>query len=205
MIKRYYAEVLPDGTVEQTLIVSDPDEGPPQLPETVHDFYPIPGPLGWTPPRAGMVKKWIDGTDVWVSTADLETQKAESIAKAYKDVDDVYRDAVGNRTTEYNEAEQDALAFKAAGYTGTVSEYVSSYAQYNPTGVVQSDQWAADVIIARANAFRTAQRLMRSVRFARQAQMQAAANDQELATAVALWSGFIAQLRIQLGLPPKGD
>jgi hypothetical protein len=123
-----------------------------------------------------------------------------AIAATYTDVDKVYADAVGNRTEEYKDAEADARAYKAAGYAGDVSGYVSDYALHNPTGAAQSNQWAAEQIIARADAFAAAKLSMRSQRFASQAAMRAAGTPEELAAAVAEWDEFIAGVRADLGL-----
>lgn len=140
------------------------------------------------------------GALYWVETATLDELKATAVSKTYKDVDSIYEAAIGNRATEYKEAEIDARAFAAAGFVGDVSEYVSWYATYNPTGSVQSNQWAAEQIIARADAFAAAQKAMRCTRFQRQAQMHSAATEEELAATVSAWDGFISTLRGQLGL-----
>jgi hypothetical protein len=131
---------------------------------------------------------------------DLAAVKARAIAKTYVDVDAVYDAAVGRRATEYQEAEAAARAFADAGYAGDVSEYVSDYALHNPTGTEQSNQWAADQVIARADAFRAAQKAMRTQRFASQAAMRAAATGEALAAAVAAWADFISATRAELGL-----
>jgi len=200
MIRRYYAELGPDGEVIQTTIVDDPEEGPPQQPETDRTYVLVDGPLDWDPPTPTSVKKIVEGIEQWVETNTLPGLKAAAISQTYLDVDAVYEAAIGRRTTEYKEAEEDARAFAAAGFVGEVSEYVSAYATYNPTGLLQTNQWAAEQILVRADAFAVAQRLMRSTRFARQAQMQAATTAEELSAAVGRWNGFIAALRNQLGL-----
>lgn len=132
----------------------------------------------------------------------LPARRDAAIAKCYPDIDAIYADAVGNRTEEYKDAESDARAFKAAGYTGTVTDYVHDFALHNPTGTEQTDQWAADQIIARADAFASAKLSMRSQRFASQAAMRAATTNAELDSAVNAWNSFIATTRQNLGLPP---
>jgi hypothetical protein len=133
-------------------------------------------------------------------SVDLDALKSAAIAKTYADVDAVYDAAVGRRATEYQEAEAAARAFADAGYAGDVSEYVSDYALHNPTGAEQSNQWAADQIIARADAFRAAQKAMRTQRFAGQAAMRAATTPEQLAAAQESWAAFIAETRAELGL-----
>lgn len=119
-----------------------------------------------------------------------------SVEKTYADVDAIYAAAIGNRKTEYEEAEQAALAFQAAGYTGTASPYVADYAA--TAGI--TDQQSADLIIARANGLRAAVLSMRSTRFTSQSAMRAATTQAELDAAVAAWGVFIAQVRTSLGL-----
>lgn len=130
----------------------------------------------------------------------IEPQRALAIAQTYTDVDAVYDDAIGRRGTEYLEAETEARVFRAAGYTGTVSPYISGHAKNNPTGQQQTDKWAADEIIMRADAFLGAQLAMRNKRFESQVKMRAATTEADLNTAWQEWSGFIAYLRGQLGL-----
>jgi hypothetical protein len=123
-----------------------------------------------------------------------------AVAQCYADVDAVTSAAVGGRTEEYRDAETAARAYVNAGYEGDVDTDVSSFAQHNPTGEVQTNAWAADQIIARADAFRAAQKQMRSQRFAGQALMRTAATLEQLSTAVAAWREFIAGIHSALGL-----
>lgn len=131
---------------------------------------------------------------------DLDALKAAVIAKTYVDVDGVILAAVGNRAEEYKDAEAAARAFLEAGGEGDVDVAVSSYAEFNPTGEAQTNAWAAEQIIQRADAFRTAQKAMRAERFARQAEMRAASTQDELASAVLVWETFIAGIVSGLGL-----
>jgi hypothetical protein len=145
--------------------------------------------------------RWLDTPEpVWVETATLDDLKAAAITKTYADVDKVHFDAVGNRATEYQDAERAARAFAADSFQGEADDDVHSYALDNTTGEVQTDQWAAESIIARADAFRAAQKAMRNARFKRQSEMRAAATPEELMAVAAAWDGFIAGLRAQLGL-----
>lgn len=158
----------------------------------------------WVHPTPTSVLQWQDAWDApqWVETAALADRINAAVARCYPDIDAIYADAVGNRTEEYRDAESDARSFKAAGYVGTVSDYVHDFALHNPTGTAQTDQWAADQIIARADAFASAKLSMRSQRFASQAAMRAAATNADLDSAVSAWNSFIATTRQNLGLPP---
>ena len=126
----------------------------------------------------------------------IEQQIASALAATYADVDAIYAAAIGNRKPEYDEAEQAALAFQAAGYTGSALPYVADYAA--TAGI--TDQQSADLIIAHANGLRAAVLAMRSTRFTAQSAMRAAPTQAELDAAVAAWRAFIAQVRASLGL-----
>jgi hypothetical protein len=138
--------------------------------------------------------------EISAAALDLAALKTAAINATYADVDAVTAAAVGNRVEEYRDAEAAARAFVEAGYEGAVDEYVSSYAKYNPTGEERTDAWAADQIIARADAFRAAQKSMRTERFACQAEMRAAATPEQLGAAVHAWETFIAEIRSALGV-----
>lgn len=197
-----------------------PNEGIPDYPEdlthlgilVIHDS---------TPPAPGLMKKIVRGApvknteDKWVWSWDIvnmtpEEQNVKSkefydlveaaLNKTFKDIDGVYESAIGNRVTEYTEAEAVAREYVNAGYTGPVSPYISGYASNNPTNIVQTNKWAADEIIARADAFSNAQLSMRTTRFAKQAEMRAATTKQGLDAVVNSWNQYIATLRGQLGL-----
>lgn len=123
----------------------------------------------------------------------LADEIAAAVAKTYADVDAVYALAVGNREPEYREAEADARAYKAAGYTGTASQYISGWASVQ-TPVLTNTQ-AADAIIAKADALTAAKLALRNTRFTTQAAMRAATTHAELLTAIATWDAFIASVK----------
>ena len=109
------------------------------------------------------------------------------------DADAIYAAVQGNRGNEYALAEQDAIAFKAASYTGTVPASVQSWA----TAKAQTAQWAADDILATASAWRTAMGAIRSNRLQRKEQARVAT---DLAPVAAAWNGFVVAIRSQLGV-----
>lgn len=143
----------------------------------------------WTP---AMTAAYVASQPPIPTVADLVTR---TIAKTYADVDALYATAVGNRAEEYRQAEAAALAYQAAGYSGAVSEYVSSWAASNPP---MTNAQSADVIIARAAALRSAMAAVRTQRFVSQAAMRAATTRAELDTAVAAWDAFVAATRTAL-------
>ena len=138
---------------------------------------------------------------VWEEDAPIADLAEVAIAKTYPDVDAIYQQAIGMRATEYARAEEAARAYLAADpKPAVVSGYITGHAENNPTGQVQTCEWAAQQIIERADAFRWAELQMRNVRFARQADMRAATTIAELEAAVQAWEDFLTWLREMLGL-----
>jgi hypothetical protein len=191
-----YVTFLADGTLDGSYFQVPPEEHLIRMIE-VDDAIRA----AWVNYRANDAR---DGVELLPPAApapvDLDALKAAAIGRTYADVDAVYDAAIGRRATEYQEAEAAARAFADAGYAGDVSEYVSDYALHNPTGTEQSNLWAADQIIARADAFRAAQKAMRTQRFAGQAAMRAATTPEQLAAAQESWAAFITETRAELGL-----
>jgi hypothetical protein len=191
-----YVTFLADGTLDGSYFQVPPEEHLVRMIE-VDDAIRA----AWVNYRANDAR---DGVDPLPPAApapvDLDALKAAAIGRTYADVDAVYDAAIGRRATEYQDAEVAARAFADAGYAGDASEYVSDYALHNPTGEEQTNQWAAEQIIARADAFRAAQKAMRTQRFASQAALRTAATPEQLAAAQAAWDGFIAATRADLRL-----
>jgi hypothetical protein len=204
MVTRYYGAL--DGNVVKFVVIRDEvDIGPPS-PSAGNPFgytyVLLDGPVDWSakPSESSELLRQTDGTLLWVEVATLASLQADAIAQTYPDVDAVYEAAIGRRATEYAEAEVDARAFAADAYTVDTTPYVTGFALRNPTGVAQTNEWAARQIIGRADAFKQAQLAMRNTRFDRQADMRAATTYAELQAAVSAWDGFIAALRSQLGI-----
>lgn len=125
---------------------------------------------------------------------------AESIAALIRqidaDADAIYTAALGNRATEYAEAEAQAQAFKDAGYAGAAPAYVQAWS--DATG--KTAQWAADDILATAAAWRAAQTSIRVNRLARKEAARKAAGVAALAPVTAAWQAFVVAIKAQLGL-----
>lgn len=129
-----------------------------------------------------------------ITAAALPNAKSAAIAKTYADVDAIYDIAIGNRAEEYKQAEADARAYMAAGYTGTPTTYVSGWATAKGLTNTQS----ADAIIARADALMAAKLSLRNQRFTSQASINAATTLIEIDTAIAAWDVFIAATKAAL-------
>lgn len=173
---------------------------PPTIPGYTAHLLTQPLPWSNRPSEAHWLK-WREGDLVWELAASLAQLQASAIARTYVDVDAVYAAAVGNRTVEYTKAEAAARAYLTAEVKPSpASSFVTGHALNNPTGQVQSEAWAAQQIVEKADAFSWAVGHMRDVRFARQADMRAATTPEELAAAVASWANFITWLRATLDL-----
>lgn len=138
---------------------------------------------------------WVEVTGSWppAQVITLSQKITNAIAKTYADVDAVYALAVGNREPEYRDAEAEARAYQAAGYTGTVSPYISGWASsQTPT---LTNQQAADAIIAKADALAAAKIALRNTRFSTQAALRGAQTQAELDTIMAGWDAFVASVK----------
>ena len=120
--------------------------------------------------------------------------KVANLRRVDADVDAIYAAAIGNRATEYSEAEAQANAFKSAGYAGTAPAYVASWLANNTKGFSTAQQ-AADDIIAQANAWRGAAASIRANRLLAKKNITT-----DVTTAMAQWNGFVTVIRGQLGL-----
>ena len=124
------------------------------------------------------------------------TAKAAFIAQVDGDVDAIYAAVVGNRSDEYNAANDDAQAYKTAGYTGAVPATVQSWATAKGWTATQ----ATDDILAAAVRLTTLRNTIRSARLLRKEQARAAADPAALATVSATWAATVAAIRTSAGL-----
>ena len=131
-------------------------------------------------------------------SVDNPTLRVEDITNLVKkidqDVDKIYADSVGNRVTEYALAEQEAIAYKAAGYSGDAPSTVQSWASAKG----KSAQWATDDMIITANGWRTAQGAMRSTRLAKKELARSATSIANLTVIETDWNNFVSVIRSQL-------
>lgn len=144
---------------------------------------------------------WVTENSDGTYTAVLkETALADEIAALIRqidaDADAIYIAALGNRATEYAEAESQAQAFKDAGYAGDIPAYVQAWA--DATG--KTAQWAADDILATAAAWRTAQTAIRANRLACKEAARKAEAFETIEAVTAQWQAFIVAVREQLEL-----
>lgn len=173
------------------------------------------GPSGFAPPEEGeediqLAGEWVysdppsetcqltlvGGVPRWIDSVELTASIEAAALMCYPDIKSVTQDAMGVLEQEYDKAEAAARAFAAAGYSGPVSGYVSSLAKHKG----QTDEWAAKLIIEKADAFDQVQEDMRDKRFEYQAAMRACATVPDLELVRYLWSEYITSVRAKLGL-----
>jgi hypothetical protein len=130
------------------------------------------------------------------ATSNLIELKTNSVLAIDSEVDAIYLAALGNRGPEYTDAEAAAVAYQAAGYTGTVPPDVQSWATAKGWTATQ----AADDILAAAASLRGAKSAIRAARLLRKEQVKAATTGAEVSTAMAAWAAFAAAIRAQLGV-----
>ena len=130
------------------------------------------------------------------AAAALTASIAAQVARIDADVDAIYAAVVGNRSDEYNDANADATAYKAAGYSGAVPAGVQSWAdakQWTPTQ-------AADDILAAAARLTALRDMIRAQRLAKKEQARAATDAAGVAAASAAWAASLAAIRAVAGL-----
>jgi hypothetical protein len=126
----------------------------------------------------------------------LASSKAALIKQIDADVDAIYRAAVGERGPEYDAAEAQATAFKAAVYAGTVPTSVQSWA----TAKGWTAQQAADDILAAAAQLNGARDALRAARLLRKEQARVATTAAGLDTVRVQWTSFVTSIRAALGI-----
>jgi hypothetical protein len=156
---------------------------------------PPAGAIEVPEPPAHGDDKWIDGT--WMAyEPPLATAITNLILRIDADVDAIYAAVIGNRSDEYNAANTEAAAFKAAGYTGTAPASVQSWATAKGWTATQ----AADDILTAAAHLATLRDTIRAHRLAKKEAARTAANKAALDTVAAQWSAALASIRAAAGL-----
>lgn len=127
----------------------------------------------------------------------LSARKAGLVSSIDADVDAVIAKAIGNRAQEYLLAEQEALAFVAAGYpVGSVPGSVAVDAQ----AYQQTPKWSADRIVAQAAAWRSAQLQIRGARLASKAAVGRASSHAQVTAEQSSWQAALKQITDSLGI-----
>jgi hypothetical protein len=106
-----------------------------------------------TAPDSAAIGDLWNGTAIVKKPRDVAAEKASFILTIDADADALIRAVIGERASQYESAEREALAYKAAGYTGTVPPKVQAWA----TAKNQTAQWAADSQIETAAIWRNSE------------------------------------------------
>ena len=131
-----------------------------------------------------------------IEAAWLGVLQLNAIKQIDADVDAIYQDVVGNRSSEYELTEKGASAFAAGSYMGAPPQSILAWA----TAKGRSNQWAADDVIATAAGWRSAQILIRTNRLTAKELIRNATNSDQVDAAEANWESFKAVIRTNLGV-----
>lgn len=148
---------------------------------------------------------WTQAWTVQALPVEVAAQRLNAARNALLSLIDAEADAIrsavlGSRTTEYQEAYADALAFKTAGYSGTMPPGVRSWFDAKAAvGAGWTAQQCADDIIATGGAWKTAQEAIRAQRLLRKEQARGASAS-DLAAIGSAWAAFVGYIKGQLGL-----
>ena len=127
--------------------------------------------------------------------AKIENRKTNLILKYESDTDELIKSIVGERSNEYEIAEQEAIIFKQAGYPDNdVPASISSDAIANG----YSNTIACDIILDMATNWRSVQTALRSNRLLAKANTKNAITNEELDMAEQTWDGFLAYIKQQI-------
>lgn len=127
--------------------------------------------------------------------AEFRNRKTSLISKFERDTDSLIKEIVGERAFEYELAEMEAMAYKAAGYPEVdVPASVSSDAIANG----YSNTVACDLILTMAANWRGVQTALRAQRLLSKANVKNALTIEELNTIEANWDGFLILIKQQI-------
>ena len=137
-----------------------------------------------------------DYEEVLLAQASLTLDVAKSIAmrKIDTDVDALYLAVVGNKQTEYLQAEQEAITYRDAGYSGVVPPMVQSWAVIKGWTAQQS----AEDILRAASEWRQAQLTIRDNRLGSKEQIRIATTNLEVDSRLDAWNSFLAYMKTVL-------
>jgi len=195
-----YRALYPDAALPAVLMPLDAD---PILNSPQPTVTSIQYVVGTTPVLDGL-GNWVQGWQIMSYSAEqiaaqLEEKRKASLTQINNDDNRIYADVIGNKTTEYLDAAVEAKAYKTAGYpAGVDNDYglVKSWA----TAKQWTMQQAADDILTQEAAWKGAAKLIRQYRLQAKEDVKRATALAEIATAMAIWNGFVSSIRNQLGV-----
>lgn len=141
-------------------------------------------------------KKLSDEEKARAAELNFSTDKAAFILQVKSEAGQLTAQVLKGLESEYELAEKEATAYKAASYTGTVPGSVSAWA----TAKSWEPKVAADSIIATAAAWRSAQASMRATRLLSKEQARVAVDATALYAIKTQWDEFMIALKLQLNV-----
>lgn len=158
------------------------------------------------------MKKLVNGVEVELSQEELDEflqkeneylnnlfvlKQKNYLVQINNDDNKIYADVIGNKTTEYLKAAEDARAYKAAGYPeDAVPDYVQSWADAK----LWTAKQACDDIINQELLWQGAAKLIRDYRLKAKEAVKRATTIEEVEAAMLIWNGFVVSIRTQLGV-----
>jgi hypothetical protein len=109
------------------------------------------------------------------------------IIKIDLDADALIRAVIGERASQYEGAEREALSYKAANYTGNIPSKVQAWA----TAKNQTAQWAADSQVEMAVLWRNAENELYAKRLILKEAARNSTDVTELDTVKSGWNEFV--------------
>lgn len=148
----------------------------------------------WYETNTEILRYVIDKTETEIRE-DFNNNKAQLILKIDQDTDAFIKSVVGERSSEYEIAESEAISFKDAGYPELeVPVSVSSDAIANG----YSNTIACDLILKMSTEWRSVQSALRSNRLMLKVQAKNAMTKDELDIAEQTWNEFINYIKQQI-------
>jgi len=148
----------------------------------------------WHETNTEILRYVIDKTETEIRE-DFNNNKAQLILKIDQDTDAFIKSVVGERSSEYEIAESEAISFKDAGYPELeVPVSVSSDAIANG----YSNTIACDLILKMSTEWRSVQSALRSNRLMLKVQAKNAMTKDELDIAEQTWNEFINYIKQQI-------
>jgi hypothetical protein len=176
----------------KALITTTGQIGPFNSIETLSDRFLCDG----TEYQFSVIPDTVIGEYVKPPVVITDKDKTDFIVQIDAESDALIRAVIGERASQYEGAEREALAYKTAGYTGTVPPKVQAWA----TAKNQTPTWAADSQIATAAGWRVAENALYATRLLLKEVSQNATDINTLHGAKSQWFTFMAALKTSLGV-----
>lgn len=126
----------------------------------------------------------------------LRALQAQALAQVDADTDGIYAAVIGNKQSEYEATERQAVEFAEAGFEGAAGDLVRCWAEIKGW----TDQAAAEDILGEAAVWRAAQVAIRSARLLAKERVRTAETLSVAQAAMQDWSAFCVSMRAQLAI-----